>query len=76
MFEANLKDMLVFKKIVESVKDLVKEANFELAPDGISMQAMDTAHVALVSCKLFKAGFDNYITPKPITLGTCILSLF
>lgn len=37
------------KKIVEAIKELVKNVNFDISTNGVSMQAMDQSHVALVS---------------------------
>jgi proliferating cell nuclear antigen len=49
MFEARLQEGHVLKKIVEAIKELVKSVNFDASNTGISMQAMDSSHVALVS---------------------------
>ena len=38
MFEARLEEGVIFKKIVESIKDLVKNVNIEANASGISMQ--------------------------------------
>jgi hypothetical protein len=34
------------------MKDLVKLVNIDVAPQGLSIQAMDTSHVALVALNL------------------------
>ena len=39
---------------------------------GLSLQAMDSSHVALVSLSLQAEGFQNYRSDKPITLGSTI----
>jgi len=57
------------KKIIDSIKDLVSEVNIEANPSGLSLQAMDSAHVSLVSLQLNETGFENYRCDKPITLG-------
>jgi proliferating cell nuclear antigen len=49
MFEARLKEASILKKIIEAIKDLVKTVNIDATSSGISMQAMDSSHVALVS---------------------------
>ena len=36
---------------------------------GLSLQAMDSAHVSLVALKLNESGFESYRCDKPITLG-------
>jgi proliferating cell nuclear antigen len=42
----------ILKKIVEAIKDLVTDVNIDVSASGLSLQAMDTSHVALVSLNL------------------------
>lgn len=58
MFEARLTEGHILKRIVEAIKDLVNEINLDVTPSGISLQAMDTSHVALVSLSLSSEGFE------------------
>jgi proliferating cell nuclear antigen len=58
MFEAKLSEGHILKRIVEAIKDLVNEINLDVTPSGISLQAMDTSHVALVSLSLSSEGFE------------------
>ena len=37
MFEAKLADGQILKKIVESIKDLVQDVNFDIGSSGISL---------------------------------------
>lgn len=69
MFEARLVEGKIFKQIVESVKDLVTDANLFCTAEGISYQSMDAAHVALVAFELNANGFDHYRCDKGVTLG-------
>ena len=48
MFEAKLNDGTVLKRIVDAIKDLVQDVNLDISETGISLQAMDSSHVALV----------------------------
>jgi proliferating cell nuclear antigen len=75
MFEAKLSEGHIFKKIIESLKDLVKSVNFDANNTGLSMQAMDSSHVALVSFFLHESGFSSYRCDKPLTLGLSIENL-
>ena len=52
MFEAKLAEAIVLKKIIDAIKDLVTDVNIDATPNGISLQAMDSSHVALVSLTL------------------------
>lgn len=72
MFEARLDDSSVFKRIIESIKDLVKMVNIDVNSKGISIQAMDSCHVALVSLSLKEKAFSYYSCQKPLTLGLMI----
>ena len=69
MFEATLGKASILKKILESVKDLVNEANFDTSKSGLSLQAMDSSHVALVSMKIEESGFENFRCEKNMALG-------
>jgi proliferating cell nuclear antigen len=69
MFEARLPQASLLKKLVEAIKDLVNHGNFEAAEDGISLQAMDTAHVCLVALQLRSDGFEAFRCDRNVTLG-------
>ncbi|KAG9509599.1 Proliferating cell nuclear antigen, partial [Fragariocoptes setiger] len=69
MFEARLIQGQIIKKILDAVKDLVTEATWECSPNGLSLQAMDTSHVSLVTAQLKSEGFDHYRCDKPLNLG-------
>lgn len=47
MFEARLQQASLFKKILEAMKDLVTDTNFDCSSSGITLQAMDSSHVSL-----------------------------
>ncbi len=49
MFEAKFQEAKIFKNIVDAIKELVKNVNLDMNSGGISLQAMDSSHVALVS---------------------------
>jgi proliferating cell nuclear antigen len=69
MFEARLTQASVLKKLIEAVKDLVTQANFECSAKGISLQAMDSSHVSLVTMLLRADGFEHYRCDRNVTLG-------
>ena len=62
-------------KIVEAIKDLVTDVNLDATHEGLSLQAMDSSHVALVSLVLKNIGFSSYKIDKPLTLGISISNL-
>lgn len=60
MFEAKLPQGGLMKKILDALRDLVENANWDLSSEGMSLQAMDTSHVSLVSVLLQAEGFEDY----------------
>jgi proliferating cell nuclear antigen len=72
MFEARLEECSLFRKIIDSLKELVKMVNIEVNTKGLSIQAMDSCHVALVSLLLKEKAFSHYHCHKPLTLGLTI----
>lgn len=69
MFEARLVQGQTLKKIIDAVKDLVETANWDCSGGGISLQAMDSSHVSLVSLLMRADGFDPYRCDRNISLG-------
>lgn len=76
MFEARLVQGSLLKKVLESIKDLVTDANFEADPqEGFKLQAMDSSHVSLVSLKLHANGFEHYRCDRPLTMGMNLMNM-
>jgi proliferating cell nuclear antigen len=69
MFEARFSQAGVLKKVLEAIKDLVTDANFDCSSSGISVQAMDSSHVSLVALLLRADGFELYRCDRNISLG-------
>ncbi|CAG8704071.1 15076_t:CDS:2 [Dentiscutata erythropus] len=75
MFEARLTQGALLKRLLDSVKELVTDANFDCSETGISLQAMDNSHVALVSLMLRAEGFNPYRCDRGFSLGVNLNSL-
>jgi len=75
MFEARLQHASTLKKIMEAMKDLVTEANFDCSSSGISLQAMDSSHVSLIALLLRNDGFEHYRCDKNLSLGINLASM-
>jgi len=69
MFEAKILKAVILKKIIDAIKELVTDAKFECTAGGISLQAMDAAHVSLVALLLRADGFESYRCDRNLTLG-------
>ncbi|XP_012344770.1 proliferating cell nuclear antigen isoform X2 [Apis florea] len=72
MFEARLVQSAILKKVLDAIKDLLTEATFECSDSGIQVQAMDNAHVSLVSLNLRSDGFDKYRCDRNLSMGMTI----
>lgn len=75
MFEAKLLNGGILKKIIEAIKDVVSEVNIDVSAAGLSLQAMDGSHVALVSLNLSMEGFEHYRADTNMVLGLSIATL-
>lgn len=75
MFVAKLKEGILLKKLIESIKELVTDINLDVSGAGVSLQAMDSSHVALVTLSLTADGFEEYRCDKQNTLGVNITHL-
>ncbi|KAI0030867.1 proliferating cell nuclear antigen, N-terminal domain-containing protein [Vararia minispora EC-137] len=75
MLEAKLNEAATLKRLLDSIKELVQDAEFKCDEGGIELQAMDNSHVALVSVKLNADGFRRYRCDRPMPIGVNLNSL-
>merc|ERR1712028_248221 len=75
MLEARIAQGSLLKKLIEAVKDLVTEANFDCTSEGIQVQAMDSSHVSLVGILLKADGFEHYRCDRDMSIGMNMASL-
>ena len=47
IFYDKVKDVVILKKIIDSLSSLVNEVNLQATSNGFSLQAMDSAHISL-----------------------------
>ena len=59
MFQAKVKAE-VLKTVLDAVQTLVDEAKIHCTPEGLSLKAVDPAHVAMVELSLGKGAFEEY----------------
>jgi len=75
VLEARLDKGRILKKVIDALKELVTESNFECSKAGIRLQAMDSSHVALVSLFLRAEGFDHFQSARNASLGINLRSM-
>ncbi|KAL9657599.1 hypothetical protein ABK040_012679 [Willaertia magna] len=69
MLEAKIAQGQILKKILDAIKELVNDANFDCNSNGMALQAMDISHVSLVHLMLKKDAFERYRCDKNLVLG-------
>ena len=75
MFEARLEKAIVFKKIIAAIKLLITDISFDITHVGISVQQMDSAHVALVEFVLHTDAFTDYRVDTNIVIAVSTIAL-
>ena len=68
IFQAKVKDV-----IIDSLSSLVNEVNLEATSNWLSLQAMDSAHISLVSLNMKEEVFKEYRCDKNTILGLNLL---
>lgn len=63
-----------FKKIIDAVKEIVNETNIVINNDGLTIQAMDQSHVALVQVTMEKDKFLAFKCTQEKQLGLNLAS--
>lgn len=65
----------LFRRLIESVSELINESVFDFTSEGLSLQSMDTAHIAVVEAKLAKEAFHSYRCVNSHSIGIGLTSL-
>merc|ERR1711948_31651 len=66
---------VLLKKLVDAIKELCKDVNFDCSEKGLQVQAMDSSHVALVSLLLRESAFAEFKCDRAASLGMNVDSL-
>lgn len=69
MLEVKIDEAVSFKRIIDSLKELVSQVSFDCTPKKIQVQAMDDARVALAHLVLEIGYFDEFRCDRAISLG-------
>src|ERR1044072_1286518 len=74
MFEASI-DAKLFQNIIAAINEYLTDVDFVCSEGGISVNCMDSSHVALVVVYLYHSLFDSYRCDKGVALGLHIPSV-
>ncbi|MEE8401934.1 MAG: proliferating cell nuclear antigen (pcna) [Candidatus Hydrothermarchaeaceae archaeon] len=69
MFKAKLKDPKLLKNSIDVISNMVDEVGINVTAEGMTLKAMDPAHVALVDFELGKDAFEEYEASENLVLG-------
>merc|ERR1711975_200982 len=75
VLEVLLQQAQLLKKVVDAMKDLCKDVNFDCSEKGIQVQSMDSSHVALVALMLRESAFSEFKCDRPVSLGMNVEAL-
>lgn len=76
MFAVRAPSLSSFRHVVDAIKDIVTDVNIDVDPgEGLSLQAMDGAHVCLVSLQMLPQSFDEFYCGAPRSLGVHVAHL-
>lgn len=66
-----------FRVLIEALKEILTDANFEFDETGIKVMAMDSSHTVLVHLKLKSENFEYYkINREKIVIGINMINFF
>jgi proliferating cell nuclear antigen len=57
------------KDLIDAMKDLVKDVNFDVNESGLQVQCTDSSNVGLVHLKMHEAAFESFKCTKAMTIG-------
>ena len=65
-----------FRVLIEALKEILTDANFEFDETGIKIIAMDSSHTVLVHLKLKNENFEHFVCKKKRVLGINMINMF
>jgi len=67
--KATISEAKLLKSSIEAISNIIDEAGIIVSQQGMSLRAMDPAHVAFVDLEIYKEAFDEYSVEEELTLG-------
>ena len=65
-----------FRVLIEALKEILTDANFEFSESGLKVIAMDSSHTVLVHLKLEANNFEHYFCENKLLLGINMINMF
>ncbi len=70
--EAEFKDVEVFKKIMDSIGNLMSDVSIDFTEDGFAIKAMDPANIAMVLFEAKSSIFSSFSLDKPVKISVSL----
>ena len=65
-----------FRILIEALKEILTDANFEFDDDGLKIVAMDSTHTVLVHLRLNANNLEKYFCKNKIVLGINLINFY
>ena len=65
-----------FRILIEALKEILTDANFEFDEDGLKIVAMDSTHTVLVHLRLNANNLEKYFCKQKIVLGINLINFY
>ena len=64
-----------FRILIEALKEILTDANFEFDEHGLKLVTMDSSHTVLVHLRLNSENFEKYVCNKRLVLGINLINM-
>ena len=65
-----------FRILIEALKEILTDANFEFDENGLKIVAMDSTHTVLVHLRINSENLEKYVCKKKLLLGINLLNFY
>ena len=65
-----------FRILIEALKEILTDANFEFDEHGLKIVAMDSTHTVLVHLRINSENLEKYVCKKKLLLGINLLNFY
>ena len=76
LLEIKTVQVSAFRTLIEALKEILVEANFETDQDGIKIKAMDASHTVLVYLRLYPDRFEKFYCKQKTNMGINLTNFF
>ena len=75
LLEVHTVQASAFRILIEALKEILTDANFEFDENGLKLVAMDSSHTVLVHLRLNASNFEKYVCNQRLVLGINLINM-